>query len=701
MTLDSAANSANFVSGSSSTGAFTFTNNTDLRSTLRRDGATDVTIMLASAKVLTISNPVAATSGAVNLFADDVDIAAAVTASNATNGFIRIAPVTAGTNIDLGTDTTLGLTQTDLNQLTAAVAVQIGDTTNTGTITQSQSLAAPAGFTRLDLLSTGAITESAGTTLAVGSISFVTSDAVSYDKVGNQIGTVAASLSVANKAFAFQSDSGLIVGTVGAVVGIDTKSTITVTTTDAATTGQDITISSPVVSSNGNIVFNAGDTMAINSTITTNKAAGTITLNLDFSGADRTSAWGRPLRLPARNSPPPGGCSSTAVRTTTRSTSRPRRRRRSPSTATCRVPLAAGRHADRGRSNERDSQGAGSVTVTGKAVINYSEIETFSVINATGSTVPGTNGNDTIVIQRNGTLTQYNLNCAGFQTVFGNSLTFNGGNGDDSMIDEHHRRRLPGTRGRDFLQRRHGRPGQRRPPPGERVQERLRRRRDDRDVDPVRPRWRPKRRHDHRRRAVNHVCRVEADRRRRHGLVLAHLPAGKDVVALTAGKLFSDNTRTPSAATGTSGGLAFEDHAFRNVSNLTVDTTLVNDDTTAGQGDAITVNAFTATQQVWGLTIVTTTTPFVAGGLDTVTLNPAITITRDPCADDGTLSITTNTITDNGGTITTDGGKPTTPRRRPSRPPASSPRRTCKRSRTSASRKTCPARSMPPSTLAA
>ena len=72
--------------------------------------------------------------------------------------------------------------------------------------------------------------------------------------------------------------------------------------------------------------------------------------------------------------------------------------------------------------------------MTGKAVINYSEIETFSVINATGSTVPGTNGNDTIVIQRNGTLTQYNLNSAGFQTVFGNSLTFNGGNGDDSMI---------------------------------------------------------------------------------------------------------------------------------------------------------------------------------------------------------------------------------------------------------------------------
>ena len=134
------------------------------------------------------------------------------------------------------------------------------------------------------------------------------------------------------------------------------------------------------------------------------------------------------------------------------------------------------------------------------------------------------------------------------------------------------------------------------------------------------------------------------------------LPAGKDVVALTAGKLFSDNTLDALRATGTSGGLAFEDHAFRNVSNLTVDTTLVNDDTTAGQGDAITVNAFTATQQVWGLTIVTTTTPFVAGGLDTVTLNPAITITRDPVAlTDGTLSITTNTITDNGGTITTDG----------------------------------------------
>ncbi len=126
--------------------------------TLISDGATTLS---ASGAALADTNPGAAITLATNSLA-----ANAGTISAGTTGTVTIAPVAAGTPLNLGGGTGgLQLSNTALGHITADTVV-FGSTQSTGGLTVTGTVAAPSTVTNLTLLSDGATTLNSGSVLS-------------------------------------------------------------------------------------------------------------------------------------------------------------------------------------------------------------------------------------------------------------------------------------------------------------------------------------------------------------------------------------------------------------------------------------------------------------------------------------------------------------------------------------------------------
>jgi hypothetical protein len=132
--------------------------------------------VLAVGDSLTVNQPIDTTffgpsSSGINLFADNMTISAAVNAGSGTAYFdteLLSRPITIGTK----PGTSLGLLQSDLNQVTAAV-VRIGDeNTNTGGITVTAPITAPATWNTLDLRQKAAFNKTGAGSLNVANLLF-------------------------------------------------------------------------------------------------------------------------------------------------------------------------------------------------------------------------------------------------------------------------------------------------------------------------------------------------------------------------------------------------------------------------------------------------------------------------------------------------------------------------------------------------
>jgi hypothetical protein len=186
------------------------------------------------------SGPIAATQD-ISLDADNMTIGSTI---NAGSSSISLDAVTAGQIIDIGgpnTATRLGLTQLELNQLTAGI-VRIGDAANTGGIEVTDNIVAPPTWDTLSLQTSGTITEPGGS-LTVTNLAAQGSSGVSLDALGNTVNTLAGATSVS--LFNFINSTTLSVGTVDGVTGI-------------VSGGGDITLCTTTGDINLNTPINAG-----------------------------------------------------------------------------------------------------------------------------------------------------------------------------------------------------------------------------------------------------------------------------------------------------------------------------------------------------------------------------------------------------------------------------------------------------------
>ena len=108
------------------------------------------------------------TGGNVALTFDSMTLGAAI--NGGTTGIVQLTPITFARAVDVGTKPAgaLGLTQAELNQVTAGI-LRIGDVSTTGNLTITAPITNPAGWNTLSLLTgvAGGITQNAGASLTV------------------------------------------------------------------------------------------------------------------------------------------------------------------------------------------------------------------------------------------------------------------------------------------------------------------------------------------------------------------------------------------------------------------------------------------------------------------------------------------------------------------------------------------------------
>ena len=206
------------------------------------------------------------------------------------NQIVTIDVRTAGTAIDLGLGTTpgaLGLTQPELNRITAGI-LRVGDLFNTGNITVTAPISAPAGWNTLSLQTgtNGSISQNAGDSLTVANLLAAVAQGVTLIDPGNTVTTLAgASLN----SFQFVNAGSLTIGTVdsglgsGFGVGIMTGGGAVNVTASGA--GNLLTVAQPINTegfgnATGGAVTLTADDMAINAAVN----AGTAIVTLEQGG---------------------------------------------------------------------------------------------------------------------------------------------------------------------------------------------------------------------------------------------------------------------------------------------------------------------------------------------------------------------------------------------------------------------------------
>ncbi len=248
---------------------------------------------------ITVNRPVTAANGNITLTADALAINTTISAG--TTGCVTLQPFSAAQAVDVGgadAAGTLGLTNTELNQVTARVlrvgrndAGFTGGLTVTAPITLSTAAAPPAvGTNTLVLRAGGAVTEAAGGTLTVRNLGVLTGNATAAGSAAlnnaNAVTTLAANVAAPaatnSGAFSFTNAQSLTAGAVftcdtaafppdGFVRGISTvNGAITVTLTAAGavlTVDEPITAgAAPASATTGDVTLTA-DNMAINAAV--------------------------------------------------------------------------------------------------------------------------------------------------------------------------------------------------------------------------------------------------------------------------------------------------------------------------------------------------------------------------------------------------------------------------------------------------
>jgi hypothetical protein len=284
--LGSPNNVTNLAANVTSAAGLDYRNNSDLNVTGPIDGVSGITssggpIIVGAQGAgahLAVNSPISATNASISLFFDLMDFSAAVDAGSA-GADLDTGFETFNRTIDIGTKTAgdLGLTQSDLNQVTAGV-LQIGDTGfDTGGITVSQPIAAPATWSTLSLQQlSGAITEGASGSLQVTNLALQAAG-MSLPN-GNQVSNLAFNNS--GGAVAFNNVGSL---TITSVDGINTSTNTGTTTTlmaaspmtFAVSTSSALTLTATAMQSAGK----TGDDISVDSGVTVQSTGGDVDLN--------------------------------------------------------------------------------------------------------------------------------------------------------------------------------------------------------------------------------------------------------------------------------------------------------------------------------------------------------------------------------------------------------------------------------------
>ena len=169
---------------------------------------------------LVVNNAIASGGGPITLYADHMTLNAAL---NAGAGTTYLDNWTVTEPIALGTKpaNTLGLLQSDLNQIIAGT-LRFGDSaSDTGSLTVTANIAAPAGWTTLDLRQATNINEEFSAILTVPNLALRTGGgSVNFGFSNNQVSTVAGATQ--GGAFIFEVGGHTTIGSVAGLNGLNT-----------------------------------------------------------------------------------------------------------------------------------------------------------------------------------------------------------------------------------------------------------------------------------------------------------------------------------------------------------------------------------------------------------------------------------------------------------------------------------------------
>lgn len=234
-------------------------------------------------QLLTISNSVQATNGNVTYIADNLAHSGSTQSSGAAGKYVEVKPYTANTAIELssGADANgfLRLTSNEINSFTTPL-FKLGSSSMTGNIAVTQVFN-PANFSSMSLITSGSITQSAGSTLAIANLNADGLGGVTLTEA-NSVGTLAGHTSAGN--FAFTNSGALSVGTVDINSGVVSDSGGNITLTSGSN------ISLGVVKSSGTVsVTSSGGAILDTNGVANNIVAGNATLSA-YSGIGSSDA---------------------------------------------------------------------------------------------------------------------------------------------------------------------------------------------------------------------------------------------------------------------------------------------------------------------------------------------------------------------------------------------------------------------------
>lgn len=229
----------------------------------------------SSASALTMDQSITASgTGTVTVVADDMTLSNAITTAGTT---VKLMTTTAGRGITLGGSAagTLGLSNAELNQITAST-LQIGNDGNTSGAIAVTGAIAPASITNLKLLSGSSVSQTTGSTITATNLAVV-GTAVTLGQA-NSVNTVAIN---ASGAVNFVASGNLTVGSVAGINGVTAGGTATINA------GGDLTLDA----TNGTVsAVGSGNALQLVSggTFTNNKGSSALSI---ASGGGRWLVW--------------------------------------------------------------------------------------------------------------------------------------------------------------------------------------------------------------------------------------------------------------------------------------------------------------------------------------------------------------------------------------------------------------------------
>ena len=261
----------------------------------------DITLTTGAGSTFTAAGGGAGVNSAGGKITINADVLSLSDPVNAGAGTVTFQPVAVGTGISVGSaGTGLLVTQADINQVTAGKLV-IGSTANTGGITVTSAIAAPASVPEIDFVTGGAFTQNAGATVTVPTLT-VTGNTVA---IGAGITASTAATLTATTTLTINASltpTGNFAASAGTDLTLAAGKTITVAagktltlTAGAAGSGGTATIAGDLVAPSGatlnggagNDTFNVGP---VSAALQVNGFAGSDTLNVTLTAGQTLPA---------------------------------------------------------------------------------------------------------------------------------------------------------------------------------------------------------------------------------------------------------------------------------------------------------------------------------------------------------------------------------------------------------------------------